>query len=174
MMPISIDQAIETIVEIVATYGQPVSEVVDDLMPLPFSPDDEERLIREGLISLANDRRGMRGYRSGKVQSTVTRRMAVPHAKAGIQVWADKILGRLVFEGADGTMRSVLDFTHADALHAYDLRVRAPRERADREEPFWDAVISATQSGARVADKQRHERHRIASIAVQAKLTQGT
>lgn len=163
----------EVVARVLAT-GKPVSEVVDDMAAgetMRLSPEDDWLVRRTGLVTLANDRGGMRGVRSGKIQSAGVSRRPIPEEEAGLEEWADQILARLVFEGADGIMKPVTDFTHADAENAYRERVVGIRERADREEPFWLAVLDATPDGWTVRRRSASVRRKLAQLAVQAKLT---
>jgi len=167
----ALDDLLEQIIDQVVETGRPPSEVIDGIEPIRLRPDDQRTVIREGLISIANDRRGMRGYRSGKYQSNPGRRTSLDLETEVIDDYHVRVLSRLVYEDADGAIKSVLEFTADDVDAAYDRRVRAPREQAEREEPFWTALAEITANGwtldRRTADVQK----RIARLAIRQGLT---
>lgn len=158
------------IVRRVSGGGRTVAEVVDDMWPIRLKPDHQATVLREGIIRLANDRAGMRGFRSGHVQSIRSGPKPVAEESAGLDEFADRLLARLVYHGADGSMRSVLDFTEADARAQYRERVEALRERASREEPFWEAMIGETSKGA-LRNRPKTARRKLAQMAIAAGLT---
>lgn len=85
--------------------------------------------------------------------------------------FALRILGRLLFRGAEGGMRSVLDFTKADAEAAYRRRVVGPREQAAREEPFWLAVAAEAPDDGGIRSRPKRVLAKIAKMAVASGLT---
>lgn len=166
-----LDDFVDTAIERVLASGLTPAQVVDELAPVRLRPEDSWRVLREGLISILNDRHGMRGVRSGKVQSSRGVLRSVPEESAGLEEYADRVLASLVFEAADGSMRSVLDFSHDDAAAAYGRRVVGPREQAEREEPFWRALMKATKSGKALGSQPGAARRKLAAMAVEARLS---
>lgn len=166
-----LDDLLEVIVERVVEERCDPATVIDNLGTIRLRPEEQWPVLREGLRSLANSRRGMRGFRSGKVQSSGVTRRPLMEESAGLEEWADRILARLVFEAADGAMKPVTEFTHDDATAAYERRVRAVREQADREDPFWAELMDATASGWVLGRRSADVRKRLARLAVEARLT---
>lgn len=166
-----LDDLINDIVRQVVETGKLPHEVIDALMPVRLRPEDQAAVVREGLIFLVNGRRGMRGFRSGRVQTVRSGPKALPEESDGVLEFGMRILERLVYVTADGvTERSVLDFTHEDAAAAFDRRVRAVREQADREEAFWSALMRATSHGRPVRAQPVSQRTSLAKLAIAAKL----
>lgn len=165
-----LDDLIATIVEKIQKEGRPASVIIDAMQPR-LNPRDSWIATRAGLIYLANDKRGgMRSFRSGHLQTARSSPKPVAEESAGLEEFADRVLERLIYHGADGDMRSVLDFDHKDAKAAYQERVEALRERADREEPFWKALIAETKK-ATLRKRSKAARKKLAKLAITARLT---
>lgn len=167
----ALDDLLADIMARVTDTGKPPSVVIDEMGPIRLRPEDQRTAIREGLISLANDRQGMRGLRSGKFQSNPGRVKPLALEEETIAEYHDRILSRLIYQAADGTMRSVLTFTADDVAAAYERRVRRPREQAEREEPFWTAMADVTKSGWTLERRADEVRARLARLAVSQGLT---
>lgn len=168
----SLDDLLDQIVSQVVETGETPAEVIDSMGPIRLRPEDQWFVTREGLRSLANGRNGgMRSFRSGKVQTKTMRQRPLQEEAEGLVEYFDGILSRLVFEAADGRMKPVLDFGNDDAKAAYERRVVAAREQANREEPFWRAVMDATESGRTVGRRSQKVRREIARLAIAQKLT---
>ncbi len=130
-----VDDLISAVVARVVETGENPAVAIDAMSPIRLPPEDERLVLREGLRSLVNGT-GLRTYRrSGKIQSARTHIQPLAEESAGLDDYFDRQLRRLIFETADGRMRTVADFSHDDALHAYSLRVLAPRSQAATEEP---------------------------------------
>lgn len=166
-----LDDLIAEIVQRWEATGRPPSDIVDGMSPIRLRPEDQDHVLRVGIISLANDHRGTRGFRSGKVQSSATVLRAHPIEQELIEAMEDRVLARLRYEVADGSAKCVVDFTHEDAEYLYGLRVLSPRAQAAREEPFWLALRKATEDGKLLRQHGKTARKKLARLAIASGLT---
>ena len=168
-----LDDVISAVVERVVETGETVAVAIDSLNPIQIAPEDQWHVMREGLRSLIYER-GIREFRrSGKIQSARTSIRPLEEESAGLDEFFDKQLMRLIFETVAGEMRSILDFTHEDALNTYELRVTRPQAQATKEGPFWRGLIEATEAGKTLAARAVGVRRKLAKLAVKAALTLG-
>lgn len=166
-----LDDLIEEIVVQVIETGKEVQEILHEMWPVRLDEASTDRALFEGLRSLAHDA-GMRPMRrSGKFQSARGRLKGVPEAGAGLDAVAMRRLARLIFATATGAMASVLDFTGDDVAAAYARRVTGPRERANREEPFWKQLGDATRKHGTLRCAPVRIMRRVADLAVTSEMT---
>lgn len=171
-----LDALLDHLVQEVRQTQDSPTTVIDRLAPIKLDPADEWGVIRAGLQYLMNGNlsTGLRGWRkhgtarSGRAQTAKGRVRPVKGQMAARVMFF--LESQMIYEGADGKERGVVDFTAADTQHQYDLRVQSPRDRANREEPFWARLQKETVSGRTLRRASQRLRKQMMDLAVQCGL----